>query len=99
MKSSELPILAAAFAISLTGCGGSDNNSDADYPNGVAPIDEGNPAAEPDPTDGDAAPDTPPADAPDAAPDTRTAEGLVYTVPDGWTVGGPRQMRVRLPSL
>jgi len=101
LKTTAPALLVLALTLTpLTGCG--DNNTQADYPTGVAPMDESTteqtptaPGPGPGPQDdaADATPDTPPADAPDTGPDTLTVEGLVYTVPEGWTVGGPRPMR------
>ncbi|MEM9416071.1 MAG: hypothetical protein AAGA29_11440 [Planctomycetota bacterium] len=100
MKPVTPTLLAAAIAISLPGCGGSDRNTDADYPEGIAPVDEsqGDTPAPGDAGDaGDASTDAAVVDGPadEAQGDgTHSVQGLVYTVPEGWAVGPARQMRV-----
>lgn len=82
--------LVSALALALAGCG--DNASTgADLPSGQPPVDDaqtletlGNDAT---PEDASATP------APDPGAEEHSAEGLVYTVPAGWSVGEPREMR------
>lgn len=79
------------FALATAGCGES-TDPNAKYPDGVPPVEPGAHAEQPDVDPQDQG--TP---EPDPAPDrpaTQSVEGLVYTVPDGWSVGPARQMRV-----
>jgi hypothetical protein len=86
LKTTTPAILVAALA--LVGCG--DNTAtESDLPAGQPPVDRSQAPDTPGPGLGeDASPDVEPAG------ETHTAEGLVYTVPAGWSVGEPRQMRV-----
>lgn len=78
--------------VSLVVACGQSADPDADYPDGVPPIEPGTADAQPQTrSPGDESPE------PDAGTDnadTHSAEGLVYTVPEGWSVGPARQMRV-----
>ncbi|XAM00720.1 hypothetical protein OT109_04875 [Phycisphaeraceae bacterium D3-23] len=93
MKSPTALAVIATFLLTLLGCG-SDASTDAEYPDGVAPIDETQRNADTPDDDGHA--DDPAAgdqDADSETDNTHTVEGLNYTVPEGWTVGGPKPMR------
>lgn len=82
--------LALVSALALAGCG--DNASTgADLPAGQPPVDDAQtletPGNDATPEDASVTPD------PDPGAEEHSAEGLVYTVPAGWSVGEPRQMR------
>ncbi|MFI4860698.1 MAG: hypothetical protein ACIAXF_08465 [Phycisphaerales bacterium JB063] len=97
MKTPGLLALLLTFSL-LTGCG-SDAPDAADLPEGAAPVDESQVEAQPEvesPDDAGASDAEGVMDDPGSATDdadTRTVEGLIYTVPEGWTVGGPKPMR------
>lgn len=86
------PATAALFALALAlaGCGDG-TTPNADYPAGQPPVDEQARLGEPEVDNGTP---TDEAEPPVPAEESHTADGLVYTVPAGWTVGEARQMRV-----